>query len=181
MFGKKRRQIDALTTEVWSLQSEKATWTAANEQVAGEYQKLLDEQIKLRQAWDERGSQIRSLKEEARTRECQMAAMRKVRDADSLRIEALKDAEAQVNVLLSERVGLEDLLREAQDALSRMVIDRDETHAELVDANRLLDATNEWIGEFAKRCLISGRVSRSELEAIRDGWTTPDGRYPWEE
>lgn len=174
MFGRKRRQIEALETQL-------DEFDKANKQIAEEYQVLLDDKIRVMNNLEERTLQVASLKQEAGTREAQIEAMKAMREADTLRIEALKDVEDQVGTLLSQQSGLEDLLGEAQDALTEMEIDRNNTHTRLRDANRLLDATNEWIGEFAKRCLSSGRVSLSDLEAIRDGWEQPDGRYPWEE
>ena len=79
-----------------------------------------------------------------------------------------------------DSASLHELLNEAQDDAAKMTESRDNYCKLLLEANEYNNRVVEWIGEFSVRALRRGKVSRSDLRQIEEGWQETDGRYPWD-
>lgn len=75
----------------------------------------------------------------------------------------------------------EDILNEKDAQIVDLTKQRNKQHIQIMKKNNCLDATHEWIGMWAERTLKNRKVHLSDIQQIVEGWTTPNGRYPWDE
>lgn len=178
LFGRKRRLIDTLTARLWTLEAE-----------ASELQKDVDEyqkgRLNIADELNELELENSGLALQNRSRELQIenltAEVRSLQDGTCELTERLGAEAGKREAVMEALEDREETLRSEQEDNDALANELGEIHTKLIERNREQDRTHEWLGEWAQTALRTGQVKKADIQQIADGWSTPDGQYPWDE